>query len=287
MQIDWLTVAAQIVNFLVLVWLLQRFLYKPITNAMRRREERIEQRLAEARAARQEADDQARELRRKEDELEADKEEILNAARREAEALQERLEAEIREDMEEKRAAWQRHLAEERDAFVASLQRQAGKQVLEITQRVLSDYADSGTTDRVVATFADRLRELDTETREKMTNAASGESQAALVHTGAALGRAAKSKITRAIHDVLSTDIDVDYHEDRDLVFGVRLTIGDYTVEWSAMRYLKRLEAELGEIIDVATHARERGRNRAADGKGNTGENDGRPDAKEEDHETA
>ena len=41
MQIDWLTVAAQIVNFLVLVWLLQRFLYKPITNAMHRREERI------------------------------------------------------------------------------------------------------------------------------------------------------------------------------------------------------------------------------------------------------
>ena len=38
MQIDWLTVAAQIVNFLVLVWLLQRFLYRPITDAMARRD---------------------------------------------------------------------------------------------------------------------------------------------------------------------------------------------------------------------------------------------------------
>jgi len=55
LQIDWLTVAAQIVNFLVLIWLLQRFLYKPITNAMRRREERIEDRLAEAKEAREEA----------------------------------------------------------------------------------------------------------------------------------------------------------------------------------------------------------------------------------------
>ena len=50
MQIDWLTVAAQIVNFLVLVWLLQRFLYGPITRAMARRETRIEDRLADARA---------------------------------------------------------------------------------------------------------------------------------------------------------------------------------------------------------------------------------------------
>ena len=45
MQIDWLTVAAQIVNFLVLVWLLQRFLYRPIVSAMAERENRIETRL--------------------------------------------------------------------------------------------------------------------------------------------------------------------------------------------------------------------------------------------------
>jgi alternate F1F0 ATPase F0 subunit B len=169
LQIDWLTVAAQIVNFLVLVWLLQRFLYKPITNAMRRREERIEERLSEAKSARTEAEKEAEALRRKEAELEDSKAEILNAAREEADALRERLEAEIREEMEEKRAAWQAHLAEERDAFVTSLRRQAGKKVLEITERVLSDYADSDTAERVVATFAERLKALDAETREKMT----------------------------------------------------------------------------------------------------------------------
>ena len=51
MQIDWLTVAAQIINFLVLIWLLQRFLYRPITNAMARREARIEERLSDAKPA--------------------------------------------------------------------------------------------------------------------------------------------------------------------------------------------------------------------------------------------
>ena len=44
MQIDWITVAAQIVNFLILVWLLQHFLYGPITRAMQRREQRIAER---------------------------------------------------------------------------------------------------------------------------------------------------------------------------------------------------------------------------------------------------
>jgi len=286
LQIDWLTVAAQIVNFLVLVWLLQRFLYKPITNAMRRREERIEERLSEAKSARTEAEKDAETLRRKEAELEESREDILQSAREEADGLRERLEAEIREEMEEKRAAWQAHLAEERDAFVTSLRRQAGKQVLEITERVLSDYADSDTAERVVATFAERLKALDAETREKMTSAAAEENQPAVVHTGSALESSAKGRITRAIHETLSSDIEVDYREDADMVLGVRLTIGDYTAEWSAMRYLKRLETELGEIIDAGTHAGAKGDGKAETDDENAGEGEDR-DTRREDHETA
>ena len=41
MQVDWLTVAAQIVNFLILVWLLHKFLYGPIVRAMGDREAAI------------------------------------------------------------------------------------------------------------------------------------------------------------------------------------------------------------------------------------------------------
>ncbi len=287
MQIDWLTVAAQIVNFLVLVWLLQRFLYEPITNAMRRREERIERRLAEAKEAGEEAREEARAYRNKQEELETSKNEILREAREEADDLRERLQAEIRADMEEKRAAWQEHLEEERDAFVASLQRQAGKRILEITERVLSDYADTDTAERVGATFAARLKALDEDAREKLARAASEKGEPALVQTGSALEGSAKGRITRAIHNTLSTDIDVDYREDRDLVFGVRLTIGDYTVEWSATRYLKRLERDLGEIIDAGggRSGDERGN---ADGKGEAGGDDTADrTVQKEDHETA
>lgn len=267
MQIDWLTVAAQIVNFLVLVWLLKRFLYAPITDAMRRREERIEERLKEARTAREEAEDEAKRLRRKQDELEAEKDQILDDAREEARNLRGRLEEDVRAEMEEKRKAWRDHLAEERDAFAAALQRQAGQQVLEITRRVLADYADSDLTDRVVSTFVQRLNGLDAETRKKMTEAASQEDEAARVETGAPIDSAAKSKITRAIHEVLSTDVDVDYAEDGELVLGVRLTIGDYTVEWSAVRYLDRLHTELGELIEAGSAPAGKARQDAEDAK--------------------
>jgi hypothetical protein len=48
MLIDWFTVGAQALNFLILVWLMKRFLYKPILNAVAEREKRIAAELADA-----------------------------------------------------------------------------------------------------------------------------------------------------------------------------------------------------------------------------------------------
>jgi len=48
MLIDWFTVGAQIVNFLILVWLLKHFLYKPILDAIDAREKKIAAELADA-----------------------------------------------------------------------------------------------------------------------------------------------------------------------------------------------------------------------------------------------
>ena len=55
MLIDWFTVGAQALNFLILVWLLKRFLYKPILHAIDEREKRIAKELADADAKKAEA----------------------------------------------------------------------------------------------------------------------------------------------------------------------------------------------------------------------------------------
>ncbi|MEO5958542.1 MAG: F0F1 ATP synthase subunit B, partial [Opitutaceae bacterium] len=55
MLIDWFTVGAQVLNFLILVWLMKRFLYKPILNAIDAREKKISAELADAESKRAEA----------------------------------------------------------------------------------------------------------------------------------------------------------------------------------------------------------------------------------------
>lgn len=258
MQIDWLTVAAQIVNFLVLVWLLQRFLYRPITNAMSRREERIEARLAEAKGARAEAEDEKARLREQRKELEAQREDDLREAREEADAMRERMEDELREEMEARRKAWEENLEDERDTFAERLRQRAGHQVIDIAGRVLRDYADTDLASHVAGTFVDRLADLDKETRDKLSAAASRAETPARVESSVSLKPAARSQITRSIHEHVASDIGVEYEEDSDLLLGVRLTIGEQTIEWSAARYLSRLENTLDEAIEGSSRATRR-----------------------------
>ncbi|MEQ8493043.1 MAG: F0F1 ATP synthase subunit B, partial [Gammaproteobacteria bacterium] len=77
MLIDWFTVAAQAINFLVLVWLLKRYLYRPILAAVDAREARVMARLTEAQLREREAADAAEALAREREALEAARAERL------------------------------------------------------------------------------------------------------------------------------------------------------------------------------------------------------------------
>ncbi|NNU80083.1 hypothetical protein HMH01_06495 [Halovulum dunhuangense] len=250
MQIDWLTVVAQIVNFLVLVWLLQRLLYRPITDAMARREHRIETRLSEARAARAEVEAETEKLRAQRQDLEARREEALREARQSASDLRRELEEDLRKEMEARRRTWEAHLKDARDDFAARLRQRAGHQVVDIVARVLRDYAGSDLAGQVADTFVDRLANLDAEARGRLKAAAARADGPVRVESSVPLRPAARSQITRAIHAHIAPDMGVDYGEDDGLLLGLRLSVGEQTVEWSAARFLGRLETTLDEVIE-------------------------------------
>jgi F-type H+-transporting ATPase subunit b len=151
--------------------------------------------------------------------------------------------------MDEKRETWQAQLAQERADFARAVQEQAARELIEITEDVLQDFADADLADRVSRTFVARLENLEEARREKLAQAARDSDEPARVETASPLPAEAKRRLTRAIHDGLSTDLEVQYAETADLVLGVRLAIGDQTVEWSVRRYLDRLENAMTETL--------------------------------------
>src|SRR6185503_2040773 len=91
MLIDWFTVSAQVVNFLILVWLLKRFLYKPILNAIDAREKRIAAELADADTKKADAKKERDEFLHKNEEFDQQRAALLNKATADANTERQRL----------------------------------------------------------------------------------------------------------------------------------------------------------------------------------------------------
>ena len=97
MLIDWFTVGAQALNFLILVWLMKRFLYKPILDAIDAREKRIAAELADADAKKAEAKKERDEFQHKNEEFDQQRAALLTKATDEAKAERQRLLDEARQ----------------------------------------------------------------------------------------------------------------------------------------------------------------------------------------------
>jgi len=91
MFIDWFTIVVQALNFLILVWLMQRFLYKPILHAINEQEKRIATALANADKKKADAQKERDELKHKHEEFDQQRAALLRKATDEAKAERQRL----------------------------------------------------------------------------------------------------------------------------------------------------------------------------------------------------
>ncbi len=110
MLINWFTVIAQAINFLILVWLLKRFLYKPILQAIDEREKGIATQLADAEAKKAEAQKERDDFQHKNEAFDHERAALLKKATDEANAERQRLLDEARKDADALRAKRQEAL---------------------------------------------------------------------------------------------------------------------------------------------------------------------------------
>jgi len=245
MEINWITVAAQLVNFLILVWLLNRLLYGPITRAMKSREERIRRRLEDADNAKLEAEAAAQELGKERDELSSKKEAFLSAARDDAEKTRKSLENNARQDIEKDRQVWTAHLQSEKQEFLTDLQQRAAEEFFALAEAGFADLADEALEASIIRKFLNNLASLSDEEAAKLIDAAAREEFSGRIESRFPIAPEGRRLIEDCINKVVGHDMAIQYNETDSLVTGVRLRIGGQTAEWSIEKYLDTLRERL------------------------------------------
>lgn len=251
MTIDWITVAAQVINFLVLVWLLQRFLYGPITRAISRREAEIGERLDEAAESRRAAEEDAENLRRDRRQLEEERQALLAAAREESAEIRHTLENEARANVAALREAWERDVESDRDAFVRNMRASAARQFLVLAREALSGLTGESLNAAMCGRFAETLRSIPAGERTMLSEAASGHDGPIQVVSSFEMTAEQKAHVHSAIIETIVPDAQVVFSSEERIILGIEMVAGGQTVSWSIERYLAGLEQRIQRDLDA------------------------------------
>ncbi len=249
MLIDWFTVGAQALNFIILVWLLKRFLYKPILNAVDAREKRIAAELADADAKKAEAQKERDEFQHKIEEFDQQRAALLSKATDEANAERQRLLEDARKAADALSAKRQEALRRDADNLNQAIRRRTQQEVFAIARKALMDLATTSLEERIGEVFTRRLRTMDGKAKEGLAEVLKTASEPALVRTAFDLPAAQRAAIQNALNETFSAEVHVRFETAPDLVSGVELTTNGQKIAWSIADYLASLETGVGELL--------------------------------------
>jgi F-type H+-transporting ATPase subunit b len=249
MLIDWFTVAAQAVNFLILVWLMKRFLYKPILNAIDEREKRIATELANADKKKAEAQKESDEFKQKNEEFDKQRAALLSKATEEAKAERQRLLDEARKAAADLSSKRQEALRNEELNLHQAISRRTQQEVFAITRKALTDLATVSLEERVGEVFTRRLREMNGHSKAGLGEALKTASEPALMRSAFDLPAEQRAAIQNALNETFSAEIRIRFETAPDLISGIELTTNGQKVAWSVADYLASMEKDVGELL--------------------------------------
>lgn len=246
MLIDWFTVVAQVINFLILVWLLKRFLYRPILDAIDAREKRIAEKLADADAKKAVAEQEHDEFLHKNAEFDKQRAAHMSQVMDEAKAERQRLLDTARQESDDLRTKRQEALRNEQRSLHDAVTQRAGVEVFAIARKVLTDLAGTTLEERITDIFLRRLGELDDADAADLKSTFSASSQPLLVRTAFGLSTEQCALIVSTIKQILGEDKQVKFETVPNLVSGIEMSANGQKIAWSIADYL----ASLGKSID-------------------------------------
>ena len=245
MELNWTTFALEIINFLALLWILKRFLYRPVMQTLAERRAGIERTLAEARASEAQA---AAKQQQFESRL-ADWEQEKAAARRRFET---ELEAERARQME----ALAKVLASERERSAAQdahrldtqsreLAAQASTEARQFASALFARLAGPELEGQLVQLFIEELAALPDERLSAVRAGQNGHGQGILT-SAFALTAAQRQQLSNAIDTRLGKAIALDFVVEPNLLAGARLALGAWQLDFS-------LAGELGIFAEASS----------------------------------
>jgi F-type H+-transporting ATPase subunit b len=230
LELNWSTVVLEILNFLILVWILKHFLYQPVLDVIARRRAGIEKRLADAETRHAEAASLQEQYEGRLAEWDKERQQARAELARELEAERtrklEELQTALEQEREKVRVAGERRQAD----ALRKLEETALLHATRFTTRLLQQAAGPELEARLVDLAIAGLTALPAERIADLRNSYGKSPGGIRVASAFPLADDQQQRLGQALASIAGTDIPQHFEQDSSLLAGVRISIGAWVL---------------------------------------------------------
>lgn len=247
MELNWSTFLLEILNFLVLLWILKRFLYKPILETIARRRAAIEKTLADARELSNEAQvlksRYENRLAEWEQEKEAGREDLRREVAKERERQLAALVAELEKEREKARVLEERR----QEDCLRKYQATCLEQDARFVSRLLSRLVGPELEERLFDLVLEQLEGLPAAQRDAIRLACEEGADQTMVVSAYPLDERRREVLARKLGLLLGIPVSCRFSEDAALMAGLRITMGAWILHANLQDELKSFTESIHE----------------------------------------
>ncbi|MDE2050784.1 MAG: F0F1 ATP synthase subunit delta [Gammaproteobacteria bacterium] len=243
MRLDWTTFALQLINFTILVWLLQRFLYRPVLRVIDARRQAADTRYSEAQRTAESAKRQLEELQAQRAAVGAERAAALAEAREQARQLAETRRAEAEQDAKALLEEARQTLARERETLLAEARSTALDIAAGMAGRVLAEIPESLRIAGWLERIDEHVRSLPAAEKAELA----GELAAGAplrVMSAWSLPPEIEQRWRAQLRETFGTDAAIDFETDAALIGGAELRFPHATLSFSVKSVVSALKEE-------------------------------------------
>ena len=255
MGIDLVTLIAQIINLVVLIWLMKRFLYQPVLKMISERQALIDAEIKKAHQARQEALLQEAQYTKKVADFDAKRSLMMSEAHQEVEAFKQKILDESKQAISYSRKNWQTELEQEKQSFDAGLQVAIIKNFKLFASDALKDMAGIELTSLVLDKFKEKVQKISKAERKKILENIL-KNKKIIIFTDSKLEAEKKNELKSFLlneFEIVET-IKFEFKEDGYLICGILVQIGEHQTSWNLRNYLETFENNMDAAFNELLH---------------------------------
>lgn len=230
MEFNLSTFVLEIINFLILIWILQRLFYKPLLEVIAKRKQFIDQSLSEAKNLKLQAEQQCSLYENRQKLWEQEKQAAINELHRQLEAERRAALDKLNADLEQERQKAKVTLSRQQQELRQQTEKQALQNGAKFAGMLLQQAAGPELEARLFSLLLDHLTTLPEACKLCLTTLSTKKSIPIKITSAYPLSDEMRGQLEQKLTALITSPISFQYHQDAALIAGLRMDIGAWVL---------------------------------------------------------